>query len=312
MAEAPILAHPDYDKQFILYTDASYSGLGFILAQKGEDEKEHVIAYGGRKLQSAEQNYTITELECLGVVWGVRKNKQFFGQNNFLLFTDHKALETLRKQALPSIPRRTRWILELEQYNYIIKHRPGKKMTHVDYLSRYGQEINAVTFKDKPEYAPESCYREEPTSAMRLNYASLRKQVKKSPNNNNNNMSTYDNMNTNDDPWEKYPEQSPTWSEASSQKSEPPSKWDERNFTHMGRLQQCQSREWNPKYHMESNLCQMEGHHTHYYCKYCKFCFNPNGWWKKPQETDQCRCNKLEDPDEDFYEQPWDPSYRPE
>ena len=33
MTEAPILAHPDYEKEFILYTDASYTGLGFILAQ---------------------------------------------------------------------------------------------------------------------------------------------------------------------------------------------------------------------------------------------------------------------------------------
>src|SRR6266511_3360729 len=160
MTEAPILAHPDYDKPFILYTDASYAGLGCILAQKGEDGKEHVILYGGRKLNPAEQNYTITELECLGVVWSVRKNKQFFGQTKFNLFTDHKALETLRKQALLSIPRRTRWILELEQYNYTIKHRPGKKMTYVDYLSRYTQEINIVSFKDELEFVPDQHHKE--------------------------------------------------------------------------------------------------------------------------------------------------------
>ena len=122
MLEAPILQHPDYDKEFILYTDASYSGLGFILCQVGEDQKEHPIAYGGRKLSPAEQNYTITELECLGVVWGVRKNKQFLGQNKFILITDHQALETLRQQALPTSKRKTRWILKLEQYNYEIRY----------------------------------------------------------------------------------------------------------------------------------------------------------------------------------------------
>ncbi|MDW0176897.1 MAG: reverse transcriptase family protein, partial [Nitrososphaeraceae archaeon] len=229
MTEAPILAHPDYDKPFILYSDDSYSGLGHILAQKGTDDKEHVILYGGRKLQPAEQNYTITELECLGVVWGVRKNKQFLGQNNFLLFTDHKALETLRKQALPSIPRRTRWILELEQYNYTIKHRPGKKMSHVDYLSRY-QETYAVSFDDKLEY-------------INGDFAN----------------------------WEE-PIQ------------EPPSRWEELNFTYNGKWQQCQLKKWNPKYHDQMGSCYQEGHHTHYYCKKCKHCFNPNGWWKKPTE----------------------------
>ena len=36
MIEAPILAHLDYDKEFILYMDALYQGLGFILFQKDD------------------------------------------------------------------------------------------------------------------------------------------------------------------------------------------------------------------------------------------------------------------------------------
>src|SRR6185369_10695319 len=144
MITAPVLAHPDYDKEFILYTDASYDGLGFILAQIGEDGKEHPIQYGGRKLKPSERNYTITDLECLGIVWGVRKTRQFTGQNKFTLITDHKALETLRKQELPTIGRRTRWILELEQYNFEVKHRKGRKMAHVNHFSRQTDHLEAA------------------------------------------------------------------------------------------------------------------------------------------------------------------------
>src|ERR1044072_4868218 len=136
MTETPILAHPDYEKEFILYTDASYTGLGFILVQKDDQGREHPVRYGERKLQPAERNYTITDLECLGIVWEVRKNAQFLGQNKFKLITDHKALETLRKQDLPLTAQRTRWILELEQYNFTIEHRKGKKIAHVDAISR--------------------------------------------------------------------------------------------------------------------------------------------------------------------------------
>lgn len=114
MYSAPVLSHPDYDKEFILYTNASYIGLRYILAQVKEDGKEHLIQYDGKKLKPAERNYTITELECLGVVWKLRKNNQFLGQNKFTFITDHKALETLRRQELSPIGRRTRWILELE------------------------------------------------------------------------------------------------------------------------------------------------------------------------------------------------------
>src|ERR1043165_9807424 len=43
MTETPILAHPDYEKEFILYTDASYTGLGFILAQIDDQGQEHPV-----------------------------------------------------------------------------------------------------------------------------------------------------------------------------------------------------------------------------------------------------------------------------
>ena len=32
MIITPVLAYPNYEKEFILYTNASYDGLGFILA----------------------------------------------------------------------------------------------------------------------------------------------------------------------------------------------------------------------------------------------------------------------------------------
>ena len=107
MVSIPILAHPDYEKEFILYTDASYDGLGFILAQQDDQGKEHPIQYGGRKLKPSERNYTITDLECLSIVWEIRKTHQFTEQEKFILITDHKALKTLRRQELLTIGRRT-------------------------------------------------------------------------------------------------------------------------------------------------------------------------------------------------------------
>ncbi|CAB5214806.1 unnamed protein product [Rhizophagus irregularis] len=63
----PILQHPNFEKEFILITDASGEGLGAILEQLDENNREIVISYASRSLVNAEKRYLITELECLAV-----------------------------------------------------------------------------------------------------------------------------------------------------------------------------------------------------------------------------------------------------
>ena len=65
---SPILQYPDFTKEFILYTDAFGVGLGAVLSQLDEDKNEHVIAYASKSMNKAEQNYPITDQECLAVV----------------------------------------------------------------------------------------------------------------------------------------------------------------------------------------------------------------------------------------------------
>ncbi len=54
LATEPIRAHPDFNKSFKLYTDASDTGLGAVLAQDDEEGKERVIAYEARRLSAPE------------------------------------------------------------------------------------------------------------------------------------------------------------------------------------------------------------------------------------------------------------------
>ena len=98
---APILQYPDFEKSFILYTDASETELGVVLSQKDEENRERVIAYTSRSLNKAERNYGITDQECLAIVWAVKHFEQYLGLLPFQIVTDHSALKFLQTSKIP-------------------------------------------------------------------------------------------------------------------------------------------------------------------------------------------------------------------
>jgi len=131
----PILVHPNFDKPFILLTDASGVGIGAILAQETE-KGELPIAYASRSLTKAERNYGVTELEALAVVWGVKHFKHYLYKQRVTIVTDHSALQQVLTKPNPS-GQIARWGLELQDLQELtIRHRPGRKHNNVDALSR--------------------------------------------------------------------------------------------------------------------------------------------------------------------------------
>ena len=54
LSTAPVMAHPNFELQFILDTDASSTGLGAVLSQVGPDGKEQAIAYASHLLSKPE------------------------------------------------------------------------------------------------------------------------------------------------------------------------------------------------------------------------------------------------------------------
>ncbi len=136
LAEHPVLILPDFDKPFILHTDASGLGLGAILSQIAtSDNMEHPIAYASRSVTAAERNYSITELECLGVIWATHLFRPYLLGHHTTVVTDHQALTWLLKLKQPT-GRLARWALYLQAYDIEIVYRKGKHHANVDGLSR--------------------------------------------------------------------------------------------------------------------------------------------------------------------------------
>ena len=108
---APILVHPDLERQFIVEVDASNTGVGAVLSQRSAwDAKVHPCAFYSHRLSPAERNYDIGNKELLSVKLAIEEWRQWLegARVPFLVWTDHKNLEYLHS-AKRLNSRQARW-----------------------------------------------------------------------------------------------------------------------------------------------------------------------------------------------------------
>ena len=134
----PILRYPDFNKDFVLETDASIRGLGAVLNQEQSDGMLHPIAYASRAISQSEANYAITELETLAVVWAFTHFRAYLYGHHITVYTDHAAVKaTLSAPQLNG--KHEKWWTEIYGSgikSIEVRHRTGKQNTNADALSR--------------------------------------------------------------------------------------------------------------------------------------------------------------------------------
>jgi transposase InsO family protein len=148
LTKEPILTYPNFEKPFFLTTDASNNAIGAVLAQENEKGVRHAIAYASRTLNPAEQNLSTIERELLSVVWATKYFRHYIYGTKFTLETDHKPLLWLSNLKEPNA-KLMRWKLQLNEFNFDIKHVPGKANKVADALSR-PFTLNVIRQKTPP------------------------------------------------------------------------------------------------------------------------------------------------------------------
>lgn len=93
LTRAPVLAFPQFDKEFILETDANIKGLGAVLAQCLYLMVRFILLPLQVVLSPSENNYAATELETLAVVWAISHFNAYFYGHEVIFFTDHSAVK---------------------------------------------------------------------------------------------------------------------------------------------------------------------------------------------------------------------------
>ena len=129
----PVLKYYSLTEEVTLQCDASEKGLGATLLQNSQP-----VAFASRALTHTEQRYAQIEKECLSIVFGCEKFRQYLlGRDCIHVQTDHKPLEVIFKKPLLSAPQRLqRMLLKLQSYNLDVHYKKGSEMYIADLLSR--------------------------------------------------------------------------------------------------------------------------------------------------------------------------------
>ncbi|POM70032.1 Reverse transcriptase, partial [Phytophthora palmivora] len=138
LTSPPVLAHPDSSLPFHVKTDASDYAIGGYLFQLDVDGHERIIAYGGRKLNTAERMYPTREKELLVALHAMRTWKPYLIDKPFYIDTDHRTLESLLRQTTCS-QRLARWLNELSLFQPRFKWIPGDTNIVADAIFRSPQ-----------------------------------------------------------------------------------------------------------------------------------------------------------------------------
>ncbi|GKE40442.1 putative nucleotidyltransferase, ribonuclease H [Tanacetum coccineum] len=126
LGEAPIVALPEGNDDFVVYYDASHQGLGAVLMQR-----EKVIAYASQQLKPHEENYTTHDLELGAVVFALKIWRHYLYGTKCTVFTDHKSLQRILDYKELNM-RQHCWLELLADYDY----HPEKANVVADALSR--------------------------------------------------------------------------------------------------------------------------------------------------------------------------------
>ncbi|KAL4590512.1 hypothetical protein LXL04_003444 [Taraxacum kok-saghyz] len=87
LCKAPIISLPNGNEDFVVYSDASYLGLGCVLIQRGE-----VVEYASRQ----PKNTKVLNLELAAVVFALKLWRHYLYGTKCMLYTDHKSLQHIQ------------------------------------------------------------------------------------------------------------------------------------------------------------------------------------------------------------------------
>src|ERR1700731_1355381 len=155
---SPILQLPREGAKFRVETDALDVAMGAMLSQSINRSEWHPVTFQSKMLGEHKANYSTYDKELLAIVRAVQEWRHILlsGEQPFEILTDHRNLVYYRDPQKLS-RRQAGWLVQLQDYEFTIKHVPGKGNHPADELSRPPTTKKALLVKPKMIIL-EKCY----------------------------------------------------------------------------------------------------------------------------------------------------------
>ncbi|CAL2254809.1 unnamed protein product [Prunus armeniaca] len=117
----PILALPDFAKDFEVECDASNGSIRVIMSQD-----RHPIEYLSKALSEKHKALSVHDKEMLAVVYAMEHWWPYLLGRKFKILIDHQIIRYFLEQRITT-PTQEKWLLKLLGYNYEIEYRAGAR-----------------------------------------------------------------------------------------------------------------------------------------------------------------------------------------
>lgn len=134
MSSTPVLALPDFSKQFTVETDACTGGIGAVLMQE-----HRPIAYLSKALSPKHLGMSTYEKEMLAVIMAIQKWRAYLLGQHFVIKTDHEAIKYIIEQKITTSLQQ-KWVSKLLGFDYSVVYKKGSENLAADALSRFHEE----------------------------------------------------------------------------------------------------------------------------------------------------------------------------
>lgn len=161
----PLKYGPDAPKIWMI-TDGCSTGIAGAIAQGPTLSEVDIAAFYSAKLNSAQQNYPVHEIEMLAGIETMLRHTDILQGTHFTWITDHKGLTHLLNQKNLS-GRQARWLEKISSFDFKVEYIPGDQNILADALSRMYASDAPGTERARSEYTYHDIMDEDTADVMR-------------------------------------------------------------------------------------------------------------------------------------------------